>query len=144
MTAHRASSVARVQYCIRLQTTVSEIIAVGATGCVGRLRSDPTRVLKFCVEERTDAVAQLDQEKKIYAIIGHHPLISHVHSIRDLFRILPTRITQRLLQVPSPGASRPGRSASMVSTDGICFQILAFKRHRSRRHFTPQYPSFRK
>ena len=26
---------------------------------------------------------QLEQEKKIYAMIGHHPLISHVHSITE-------------------------------------------------------------
>ena len=90
MTAHRANSVAGVQYRIRLPTTVSEVIAVGATGCVGRLRSHPTRVLKFCIKERTDAVQQLEQEKKMYAIIDHYPLISR----RSAMQVFVSNITR--------------------------------------------------
>ena len=43
------------------------------------LSSQPDRVLKFCIPEREEAVEHIEQEKKIYAILGHHPRIAHLH-----------------------------------------------------------------
>jgi serine/threonine protein kinase len=78
----RPSTLVRT-YHLRTPKCVSEIIDVGATGFIGRLQTNPSRVLKFCIQERKQAVQQLEQEKRIYSIIGHHPLIAHVHSASD-------------------------------------------------------------
>jgi serine/threonine protein kinase len=59
---------------------ISKTVGAGATGWIGLLCSDPTRVLKYCNKQRTDAVQQLEREKRIYAIISHHPLIAHMRA----------------------------------------------------------------
>ena len=76
----KGDNIPRVIYRSRRPDYISETIGGGATGWVGCLHSDPTRALKYCNKQRKHAVQQLEQEKRIYAIIGHHPLIAHMHA----------------------------------------------------------------
>lgn len=83
MTPEGTNSVRRNRYRIQLPDNVSQLVAVGANGCIGLVKSDPGQVLKFCIPEREHAVKQLEQEKTILGIIGRHPRFLHANTISD-------------------------------------------------------------
>jgi len=62
---------------------VGEVVGYGIDSRVAILREDGTRVLKYCFPDNDDAVRNLEQEKMILEILGHHPLITHLHSISE-------------------------------------------------------------
>lgn len=66
-------------YQLRKPSMVSKIIVRGAGANIGLLDSDPSRILKFCIPENEDAVAELEEEKRICSLLGHHPFIAHFH-----------------------------------------------------------------
>jgi serine/threonine protein kinase len=51
---------------------------LGRYGRLGLLQSDRSKILKFCSDNK-NAIAALEQEKRIYAILGPHQYISHLH-----------------------------------------------------------------
>jgi serine/threonine protein kinase len=58
-----------------------QIVGVGNDSRVAILRSDSTRVLKYCFAEDKDAVRALKREQSILTILGHHSRITHLHSV---------------------------------------------------------------
>ena len=85
-------------YRVRTPSTVSKIIDRGSYGHLGLLRESPTRVLKFCVPEREIAVLNLETEKKILEILGHHQHIIHLYSASEqglCFEYYPLRSIRR-------------------------------------------------
>lgn len=68
---------------MRRPSIVGDIVGYGIDSRVAILREDSTRVLKYCFPDHEDAVRNLEQEKKILAILGHHPLITHLHSVSE-------------------------------------------------------------
>jgi hypothetical protein len=68
---------------VRRPSIVSDVIDVGLHGCIGLLRDDPSRVIKFCNPKNEDAVNALEQEKRILSILGPHPYITHLHWVSE-------------------------------------------------------------
>lgn len=62
---------------------VSKLIAHGSYGEIGLLRSNPSRVFKFCAIDNEDALASIDQEKKILAILGSHQYIIDLYWVNE-------------------------------------------------------------
>jgi serine/threonine protein kinase len=60
----------------------SELINTGLYGRLALLRTDPTSILKFC-SDNPKAIASLEQEKRIYAILGHHKFIANLRWVSD-------------------------------------------------------------
>jgi serine/threonine protein kinase len=60
---------------------VQKVVGVGNDSRVAILRSDGTRVLKYCFADDKDAVRALKREQNILAILGHHSRITHLHSV---------------------------------------------------------------
>lgn len=58
---------------------VSKLIAHGSYGEIGLLRSNPSRVFKFCAIDNEVALASIEQEKKILAILGSHQYIIRLY-----------------------------------------------------------------
>ena len=73
----------RRRYRLAQPSFVSKLIAHGSYGDVGLLRSDPTRVFKFCAIDNEDARAAIEQEKKILAILGSHRYIIDLHWVNE-------------------------------------------------------------
>src|SRR5579871_1823882 len=83
MTSSEAPIPVAHRFRMRRPSIVNEIVGVGLDGRVAVLRNDPTRVLKYCFPDNNEAVRNLEQEKKILAILGHHPHITYLDSVSD-------------------------------------------------------------
>lgn len=83
---------------------VGKVVGRGIDSTVAVLREDSARVLKYCQPDNQDAVRNLENEKKILATLGHHPLVTRLHcvserglvfeyyqhgSLRDYYQTLP-------------------------------------------------------
>jgi serine/threonine protein kinase len=73
---------ARAGFYLRRPSIVSEIINTGRYGRLALLRTDPTSILKFC-SDNPAAISSLEQEKRIYAILGHHKFITNLRWVSD-------------------------------------------------------------
>lgn len=63
---------------LRQPSIVSDIINIGRFGRLALLRTDSSRILKFC-SDNPEAQESLEQEKRIYAILGRHRSIANLH-----------------------------------------------------------------
>src|SRR5271169_5287428 len=68
---------------MRRPSIVNEIVGHGSDARVALFRDDPTRVLKYCFLDDEDAAQNLEQEKNILALLGHHPLITRLHCVSE-------------------------------------------------------------
>jgi serine/threonine protein kinase len=59
----------------------SQIVGIGNDSRVAILRSDNTRVLKYCFPEDKDAVRALKKEQNILTTLGYHSLITHLYYV---------------------------------------------------------------
>jgi serine/threonine protein kinase len=69
-------------FYLRRPSIICEIINMGLYGQLALLRTDPTSILKFC-SENPKAISALEQEKRIYAILGHHEFIANLRWVSD-------------------------------------------------------------
>jgi len=70
-----------VRYQMSKPRIAGEIVGIGLDSRVAILRSDKTRVLKYCNAENKDAVRALKKEQEVLAILQHHSRITHLHAI---------------------------------------------------------------
>lgn len=69
-------------FYLKHPSIASEIINTGLYGRLALLRTDPTSILKFC-SDNPKAISSLEQEKRIYAILGHHKYIATLRWVSD-------------------------------------------------------------
>jgi serine/threonine protein kinase len=68
---------------MRRPSIVGKEVGYGIDSTVAILRDDSTRVLKYCQPDEEDSVQNLENEKRILRILGHHPFIVHLHSLSE-------------------------------------------------------------
>lgn len=71
------TSIVRNGVRLRRPSIVSDIINMGLYGRLALLRTDPSCIFKFC-SDNPEAIASLEQEKRIYAILGPHRFIANL------------------------------------------------------------------
>lgn len=76
-------TISRRTFTLAQPSFVSKLIAHGSYGEIGLLRSDPSRVFKFCAVDNEDAMAAIEREKKILAILGSHKYIVDLHWVNE-------------------------------------------------------------
>jgi len=69
---------------VKKPSIVGHVFDTGLHGRIGLLAADPSRVLKFCNKNNEDAVAALEREKNILAVLGHHQHIIQLHWTSEL------------------------------------------------------------
>ena len=68
---------------MRSPSIISKIINEGANDFIDILRDNPSLVLKFCDPEDKDAIHELQQEKKVLSILGHHQYIARLDFLSE-------------------------------------------------------------
>ena len=76
------ASIGRRGFRLRRPSIVSDIINMGLYGRLALLRTDPSCIFKFC-SDNPEAIASLEQEKRIYTILGPHRFIANLHWVSE-------------------------------------------------------------
>lgn len=138
MTSTKPPITTTIRYRMRRPSIAGDIVGYGIDSRVAILRGDSTRVLKYCFPDHEDAVRNLEQEKKILAILvitpSSHtftPSLNGVWSSNTIgmgrcVTIIKLFLRYHRLTIVSSGVDRPSRVSLMFIPKTFC--ITTFPR----------------